>query len=152
MGRRGHSSKTDISNARSVSMTVPRWVSWARYSYVFLAGLIAVCILIQVFFAGMAVFVDPANWRLHTNFVLIFDPLLFLLLVLAFIGKLPRILKIAPIGLFLLLVVQSTTANLFGSLVAAIHPVNAFVMFLIAISVIKQSWTWTSETIELTAD
>ena len=113
--------------------------SWARYAYTLLAGAFAACVLVQTYIAGMAVFVDPANWSLHTTFVHVFEPLLLLLLAIAFLGRLSRPLKVAPLGLFVLVTVQYATAHLFGSLVAAIHPVNAVAIFLAAAAATKRA-------------
>lgn len=122
-------------------MTTPRRVSWARYSYLILAGLFTASVLLQTYIAGMAVFVDSANWTLHTTFVHVFEPLLLVLFVVGFVGELPRLLKAVPVGLFVLLMVQYATASMAGSLVAAIHPVNAVVIILLALLAVKQTWT-----------
>jgi mercuric ion transport protein len=129
----------------SSRVTAPRRVAWARYGYVLLAGVFAVCVLVQVYIAGMAVFVDPANWELHTTFVHLFELVPFFLFGLAFLGRLPRTLKLLPVGLYALVMVQYATAHLFGSLVAAIHPVNAIVIFGVALVAVKRAWASVSE-------
>ena len=121
-------------------MTRSRRVAWARYGYVVVAGVFAACVLVQVYVAGMAVFVDPANWSLHAGFVHAFEPLLPVLLILAFLGGLPRRLKLAPVGLFALVSVQYATASAFGSMVAAVHPVNAVAIFLLALLTARRAW------------
>lgn len=126
-------------------MTVPRRVSWARYGYVLLAGVFAVCVLVQVYVAGMAVFVDPENWSLHATFVHVFEPMLLPLLAVALLGRVPRRLKLAPVGLFALVSVQYATASMFGSAVAAIHPVNAVVIFVVAAAAARRAWTLATE-------
>lgn len=112
----------------------------ARYAYALLAGVFAVCVLVQMYVAGMAVFVDPANWRLHTTFVHVFEPMLLLLLAVALLGRLPRVLQLAPVGLFVLVSLQYATAHLFGSLVAAVHPVNGVAIFLVAAAATMRAW------------
>ena len=119
----------------------PRQVMWARYGYVLSMGLFAVCVLVQVYVAGMAVFVDSAHWSLHATFVHVFEPLLVVALLLGLLGRLPRPLKAAPVGLFVLVSVQYATASVFGSLVAAIHPVNAVIIFLVAVGATRRAWT-----------
>ncbi|WP_227354326.1 DUF6220 domain-containing protein [Haladaptatus salinisoli] len=126
-------------------MTTSRRVSWARYGYVLLAAVFAVCVLVQVYIAGMAVFVDPANWELHTTFVHLFGFVPFLLFGLALLGRLSRTLKLLPVGLYALVMVQYATAHLFGSLVAALHPVNAIVIFGAAVVALKRAWASASE-------
>lgn len=121
-------------------MTESARIRLGRYGYLALAVFFIICAIAQIYIAGMAVFIDPANWSLHTTFVHAFVPMLMLLLVLAFIGRLPRSLKVAPIGLFLLITIQYATATMYGSLVAAIHPVNAVVIFLVSALAAKRTW------------
>ncbi len=115
-------------------------VQLERYGYLVLAVFFAICVLAQIYIAGMAVFIDPTNWSLHTTFVHAFEPMLILLLILAFISRLPRSLKVVPIGLSLLITIQYATAAMYGSLVAAIHPVNAVVIFLVSALAVRQTW------------
>lgn len=125
---------------RGDGIAVPRRVSWARYGYVLATGLFGLCVLVQIYVAGMAVFVDPANWSLHATFVHVFEPLLVVVLLLGLLGRLPRLLKAAPVSLFALVSAQYATAHLFGSLVAAIHPVNAVAIFGVAAVAARRAW------------
>lgn len=116
-------------------------VRWARRGYVLVAGLFVVGIVIQVYIAGMAVFVDPANWSLHANFVHIIEWMPLIMLVLAFVGRLSSGLKWLPVGLFGLIIVQYATALGFSdSVVAALHPVNALVIFGLATMTTHRAW------------
>lgn len=122
-------------------MSGPSSNGWARRGYVLSAGAFMVGVLIQVYLAGMAVFVDPTYWGLHTTFVHILELIPAIMLVLAFIGGLPREMKLIPVGLFVLIIVQYATAIAFsGTVVAALHPVNALVMFAIAMITTSRSW------------
>lgn len=114
----------------------------ARYGYLVVATLFGAGVLVQVYIAGMAVFIDPENWELHTRFVSVIEPLPILLLVLAFLGQLPRRLKLSPVALFILMVVQYATASMFGSFVAAIHPVTALIMFVVAVMTVREVRNW----------
>ena len=122
-----------------------RRIVWTRYGYLGLSGFFALLVLVQVYIAGMVVFVAPSNWTLHATFVHIFEPLLLPLFACAFLGQLPRSLKIASVALFLLVSVQYATASLFGSMVAAIHPVNAVVIFSVAVLATNRTWSIISE-------
>jgi hypothetical protein len=135
------SSDTTVTEKASPDRRSPARVRWARGGYVVVAGLFVVCVIIQVFIAGMAVFVDPANWSLHATFVHVFEFLPLIMLVLAFLGRLSRRLKLLPVVLFVLLIVQYATAIGFSdSVVAAFHPVNALVIFGIAAMTTRQAW------------
>lgn len=135
------SSDATVSGKASPDNRLSTRVRWARGGYVVVAGLFVVCVVIQVFIAGMAVFVDPANWSLHANFVHVFEFLPLVMLVGAFLGRLSRGLKLLPVVLFVLIIVQYATALGFSdSVVAALHPVNALVIFGIAVMTTRRGW------------
>jgi hypothetical protein len=136
---------TTVTESANVGSRLSTRVRWARYGYVLFAGIFVVCVLIQVYIAGMAVFIDPANWDLHTTFIHVFELIPAILLVLALLGKLSYILKLLPIVLFSLILVQYAIAHRFGSLVGAIHPVNALVIFWIGIITTRMAWRTLSE-------
>ncbi|WP_267643920.1 DUF6220 domain-containing protein [Haloarchaeobius amylolyticus] len=115
-------------------------IRWATYSYLGAAVLLTASILIQVYIAGMAVFVDSARWSTHVSFGNVLPVFLLLLVVLAFIGRLSRIHKVLPVVIFLLYFVQFSTAHRFGSLVGAVHPVNAVVIFWLSTVTIRHAW------------
>lgn len=117
------------------------FVRWARRGYVLFAGLFVVGVMIQVFIAGMAVFVDPTNWSLHATFVHAIELLTIVMLVLSFLGRLSRWLKLAPVILFLFIGIQYATALGFSdSVVAALHPVNALVIFGTGVVTTQMAW------------
>lgn len=125
----------------SVEEQVSPRVRVARYGYLLFAGIFAVCVVVQVFIAGMAVFVDPTNWSLHMTFVHVFEFLLIPMLVLAFLGRLPRGQKWLVVGLWTMIGLQYATAEGFsGSVVAAVHPVNALVIFWLAVFTTRRAW------------
>jgi mercuric ion transport protein len=121
---------------------VPRRTRWSRHGYVGLMALFAACVLVQIYVAGMAVFIDPTNWRLHAGFVHVFELVPVPLLVVAYLGGLPRPLKWTPVVLYLLVGVQYATAHQFGTYIAAIHPVNAVMIFAVAAGATKRAWSW----------
>lgn len=125
---------------RDNSDSVPSRVQWATYSYLGAAVLLTASVLIQIYIAGMAVFVDPARWSSHVSFGNILPVVLLILFVLAFLGRLPRIHKGLPIVIFLLFFIQFATAHRFGSLVGAIHPVNAAVIFWLSTVTVQRAW------------
>src|SRR5687767_1370160 len=104
--------------------SLPRWVSWSRWGFLALAWIFFGCVAMQVFFAGMATFVDPARWAWHTSFVHSFEFLPILMLAAAFPARLPLGLRWLTAALFALIWVQYATANI-GGVPGAFHPVNA---------------------------
>lgn len=118
-------------------------VTRARRGYLLSSMLFTAGVLVQVYIAGMAVFVDPTRWESHVAFGNSLPIFLLFMFALAFLGSLPRTLKALPVGIFLLFVVQFTTAHRFGSLVGAIHPVNALLIFWLSTVAVRRAWPWT---------
>jgi hypothetical protein len=96
---------------------------------------------IQVFFAGMFVFVGASNIELHRNMAHVIGALTALLIAAAFIGRVPEKRRVfAVLGL---LVVQGMLVHLgqwFGLwTIAALHPVNALVLTYASFELAKRS-------------
>src|SRR5262245_36031650 len=109
----------------------------ARWGYLGLAWVFVACVLVQVFLAGMLVFVNREEWQeVHVQTGHIFGLIPYLLLILALVARMPR----GMLGLTLLLVVlyglQYAFINLAGPLgtlvIEAFHPVNALLIFWLA--------------------
>lgn len=130
-------------NATNVQSAGQRW---ALVGYVALGWVFVACIALQVFFAGLGIFVDSANWARHASFIHTFEMLPLLMLLLAFVGRLPRgrWLYWTPVGLWGLIAVQYATAHMGGSVVAALHPVSAMVLFWSAVTVARRAQRWVS--------
>ena len=114
----------------------------ARAAFPFVAGLFAVCAIIQVFLAGLGVFDDPATFATHRDFGYAFSLLPIVLLVLALIGGMPRRYAGLSALLFLLFLLQSVFVQLRESMpaVAALHPLNGFLILALGILLAWQSW------------
>jgi hypothetical protein len=119
-----------------------RRVQFARVAFVAFAVAFAICVTIQVFIAGLAVFVNPVHWARHRSFVHFFEFLPLVLLVLSLVGRLPRAMHWQSTGLFGLIFVQYFTANIGTILpwVAATHPVVALLLFWLSIRIVPKAW------------
>ncbi len=109
----------------------------ARIFYAVLSSVFVACVLAQVFFAGMGAF--GADWSWHQTFVHFLELLPLLMIPVAFVGRLPWGLRLLPFGLLVLVGVQYAFAN---STVpaAALHPVNALLIFLLSLFVARRAW------------
>lgn len=96
-----------------------------------LTWLFVVCIAVQTFIAGMALFHDGSMWRSHTVFVHFFEIVPLLMLIFGIAGKLPAPYKRRSLALLLLVISQYLTANLPGA--GAWHPVIAIGLFWLAV-------------------
>lgn len=123
---------------------LPTAIRYVRIGYALLASIFAACIMIQVFLAGLAVFVDPGNWGLHSSFVRFFTYLPFIMLVLVFVGRMPRGMRWLNLMLFGMLIVQYLTVVFSPEIgvLAAFHPVIALMLFAASMNNARQSWKY----------
>ncbi|CAG7658713.1 DUF6220 domain-containing protein [Paenibacillus allorhizosphaerae] len=109
----------------------------SRFIFLFVAGLFVVCVTAQIFIAGMAIFTDSSYWHSHIVFVRIFELFPILMLILAFVGKLPVFLRWMSVLILVMIFAQYFTANFEGA--GALHPVIAAVLFWVSIVVAVQA-------------
>lgn len=105
---------------------------WARLTYFFVALAFLLSILVQVFLAGMGLFESAGYWETHGGFgYSIVHPIALVLLVFAFIGRLPRPTLIVVVVTVLLAIFMPYLATLPSqySFFAALHPVSAVILF-----------------------
>jgi hypothetical protein len=118
--------------------------SWTRIVYLIVAWLFLASILLQVFLAGLALFVSSDYWQAHIGFGHSGPEIMALLLVIfVFWGRLPRTTILLTVLLFVLVLAQ---AEVFAAirtsvpLAAALHPVNALILFAIGVALARQGW------------
>jgi mercuric ion transport protein len=118
------------------------YIRWARLAFNLVAWLFAVCVAVQIYLAGMAVFAVPAvnDFETHRNFGYLFGLLTLVLIVLAIMARLPGRVIGASALLLVLFALQSVFVAMRASTpaFAALHPLNGFVIFLISLWV---AWT-----------
>jgi uncharacterized protein DUF6220 len=109
--------------------------SFARAALPWVASLFVACVVVQVFLAGLGIFDSPKAFITHREFGYLFFWLVVVLLALAIAGRVGRRL----IGLSALLVVLFILQSVFVAfrssqpMVAALHPVNGFLIGLVGI-------------------
>lgn len=120
---------------------LPSYVRWSRPVFRAMAFLFLAGVAVQVFLAGMGVFVGPLRWVWHENFGHILGQLPFLMLILAFVSRQPsreRWLSALAIALIWL---QYTFIGIGRSTgireISALHPVNALFIFWVAILLVR---------------
>jgi hypothetical protein len=118
--------------------------AYARLGYLAVAWLFVACLVVQVFLAGLGVFDDPGAFITHREFGYAFGLLTIVLIVLALLARLPRsIVALSALTLVLfalqsVFVVLRTTAPE----VAALHPLNGFVILLVAVFLARRAWEY----------
>ena len=126
----------------------------ARVVYVSAAWLFVAGILLQVFVAGLALLVDGDRLDLHRALGYLVFCLPPAMLVAGLAGRLPRWTLALTALLILLLILQDTFIYLPAdgdlAVLRALHPVNALVIFLVALPSTR-TWRCQSPRLGLTA-
>ncbi|WP_243297906.1 DUF6220 domain-containing protein [Bacillus litorisediminis] len=109
-----------------------------------LSILLVVGIVIQIFIAGLAIFANPENWINHRIFVHLFELIPVFMLILSFIGSMPRWAIAQSAGVLGLIFLMYFTANATSiwPWAAAAHPIIAMVLFWSSIQLSKKSLTF----------
>lgn len=117
---------------------------WALRAYVIAGGIFAVGVLAQVFLAGGAIFAGAGWWPAHAMFGMILSLGPIVLLGLAFAARLGARTTWLTALLLALVVVQSMLPTLPAQLgvpiLAALHPVNAVIIFALAWLLTLRVW------------
>lgn len=106
--------------------------SFARRTLPIAGAAFLVALLVQVFLAGLGVFDDPAAFLSHRGFGYVIGWFTLAILVLALLGR----QRSSVIGLSILLLIGFALQSVFVILradypaVAALHPVNGFLLLL----------------------
>jgi hypothetical protein len=116
--------------------SVARTRAFPLLAWAYLAAL-----AVQVFFAGMYVFVGASNIELHRTMAHVIGALTLLLVISTFVGRVPH--KPLVFGIVGLLVLQGMLVHMgqwFGLwTIAALHPVNALVLTYASLELAKRS-------------
>jgi hypothetical protein len=115
-------------------------MSLARQALPVISGIFAAGVVIQIFLAGLGVFDDPRSFLTHRDFGYLLGMLTLVVLVAALVARQSR----RVIGLSALLLVLFALQSLFVALrpspVAALHPVNGFLILLVTLLVTREAW------------
>ncbi len=109
--------------------------SWARRVFPIVAWLFVACAIIQVFLAGLGVFENPARFATHRDFGYTFSALVLVLIILAIVGRMGRRVVGLSVLLLIMFLLQSVLVAFRTSqpMIAALHPVNGFLIILVGI-------------------
>jgi hypothetical protein len=113
-----------------------------RFIYGLLAAAYFVCVVLQVFFAGLAIFVSNDYLQLHRTFANYFESASILMFLLSFPGRIRGGLRWWTLGLFVLTSLQHMTIRTFTGFLPALHTVDALLLFAISLYITKRSLSW----------
>ncbi|WP_261303319.1 DUF6220 domain-containing protein [Paenibacillus andongensis] len=133
---KGASTGVDAANTQRL----PIIVRGVRLFYEILAWAFLLCIIVQVFIAGLASFMDPADWEIHKMFVRIFALTPLVMFLLTFVGRIRGQVRWLCLGLFGMVIFQFLTVQIFTSafVLAAFHPVIALLLFWGSVTTVKR--------------
>jgi hypothetical protein len=117
---------------RSIARTVHLAVAW----------LLVAGVVVQIFLAGLGVFRGSASFATHRDFGYLLELLPIVLLIVGLIGRLGRRPAFLAAGIFGLFILQSIFIAFRADApeVAALHPVNGFLIALLAIVLARDAW------------
>ena len=117
---------------RSIAQTIYLGATW----------LLVVGVVVQVFLAGLGVFDDPSAFITHRDFGFVLELLPIGMLVAAIVGRMGRGYIGGAVLLFIQFMLQSVLVALRTDMpaVAALHPVNGFLILLIALIIGRAAW------------
>ena len=103
---------------------------------------LAVCVVVQVFLAGLGVFDDPATFLTHAGFGYLIELITIVVIVTALVARAGRRQVGLAVLSFLLLLMQSVFVALRDAMpaVAALHPMSGFLILLVSIVMARAAW------------
>lgn len=119
----------------------------ARLVFKAMVMIFAICILIQVFLAGLALFWNSAQWASHTGFAKLLIIVSIVILVISFIARLPLSLRLRSAGLLGIIILIAVSAKLPSGIgyLSALHPVLALMLFFGTMSLVRKTDAFTKE-------
>jgi Family of unknown function (DUF6220) len=116
--------------------------SVARNIHMVVAWLVVAALVVQVWLAGRGVFDTSAGFEAHRDLGYTIGLLPVVLLVLGLLGGMGRRVALLAVAIFLLVIVQTVLVFQRDSnpSIAALHPVNGFLILLLAIVLALDSW------------
>lgn len=124
--------------------TTVRSVPFGQESFriMFLIGiwLFVICLLIQFFTVGMAVFINPSWWARHVLFSHVIGFLGLILFLVALFGRFSKEIWGLTGLMNILFLVQGSTVHLPIPFSPAFHPVNALLLFWTATTIAWKTW------------
>jgi hypothetical protein len=116
--------------------------SGARVLFLVLAWLLVAGLAVQVFLAGLGVFESPRQFEVHRDWGYLLELFPILMVVTGLVGAVGRRQVGLSAVIFGLFILQSVFIAFRGDApaIAALHPVNGFLIFLLSIVVARTAW------------
>lgn len=114
----------------------------ARTIHLVVAWLLVAGLVVQIFLAGLGVFASATNFPTHRDFGYLLELLPVILLITGLLAGLGRRAALLAVAIFALFLLQSVFVVLRADApqVAALHPVNGFLITFLAIVLARDAW------------
>lgn len=134
-------SEPEVGNNAAEITNLSPFVVRARLAFKAMVMIFAICILIQVFLAGLALFWNSAQWASHTSFAKLPIIISILIFVISFIARLPLSLRMRSATLFGIIILIAVSAKLPSGIgyLSALHPVLALMLFFGTVSLLRKT-------------
>lgn len=111
----------------------------ARTIHLVIAWLLVTGLVVQIFLAGLGVFSGGSSFALHRTWGYVLEALPFFMAIAAWVGRLDRWQVIVAVAIFALFFLQSLLLLARDAVpaVAALHPVNGFLIAWLAVHVAR---------------
>jgi hypothetical protein len=106
-------------------------MSQARVAFFGLSAIYLLGVVVQFFLAGLGVF-GAESFESHRLLGFVLTGIAIILVVLAAVGRLPRLVFVLAVVLLALNILQSVLANVDTGGIAALHVLNALAVFIVA--------------------
>ena len=116
--------------------------SIARSAHLVVAWLLVAGVVVQIFLAGLGVFRGSEAFANHRDFGFMLELLPLVLLLLGLVAGLGRRAALLAAGIFGLFILQPVFVGLRADApeVAALHPVNGFLIAFLSIVLARDAW------------
>ncbi|PSB59516.1 DUF6220 domain-containing protein [Chamaesiphon polymorphus] len=115
--------------------------SWTQISFLAIAILFNLCLVLQLLTVGLAIFYDSSWWQIHVLLVRGYSGLLVLLLGGLFVTPFPRKIKMLTGSMSILLVLQFITIHTNSPIpLGIIHPLIGFSLFTTSTTLVHRAW------------
>ena len=114
------------------------WRRAAGIGYVVVAALFIVSVFVQFFLAGLGVF-GAESFEAHKDFAGVFHLFALLLVILALLVRRNRVDLTLVVALFVLTTIQFSLPEADDGYVAALHVLNALVIYTVAFHVLQRA-------------
>jgi len=117
-----------IQAAQPTTVEVGAFTRGVRYGLVAVAWLFAVGVVVQIFLAGLSLFESSEYWANHVDIGHMISLLVYLLPILALLGRVGRQRIVLAFAVLALYLVQIILPMIDVGFIAALHALNAFLV------------------------